>query len=95
MQANGDTQDRIKNNPAVEGIEIGRWGKATRAGILVTKTLLLAGEGYGGDPHFYGYDKATGEIIADLEIPASQTALPVTYMHDGKQYVVFTVGGGG
>ncbi len=95
MQANGDTQDRVKNNPALAGVEIGRWGKATRAGILVTKTLVLAGEGYGGDPHFYGYDKATGEIMADLEIPASQTGLPMTYMHDGKQYVVFTVGGGG
>ncbi len=95
MQANGDATDRVKNNPALEGVEIGRWGKATRAGILVTKALVLAGEGYGGDPHFYGYDKATGEIIADLEIPASQTSLPMTYMHDGEQYVVFTVGGGG
>ena len=95
MQANGDATDRVKNNPALEGVEIGRWGKATRAGILVTKTLVLAGEGYGGDPHFYGYNKATGEIIADLEIPASQTSLPMTYMHEGKQYVVFTVGGGG
>ena len=65
------------------------------AGILVTKTLVLAGEGYGGGPHFYAYDKATGEIIADLDIPASQTSLPMTYMHDDQQYVVFTVGGGG
>jgi len=95
MQANGDTQERVKNNPALAGVDIGRWGKATRAGILVTKTLVLAGEGYGGDPHFYGYDKATGEIIADLEIPASQTSLPMTYMLDDKQYIVFTVGGGG
>ncbi|MEE8145970.1 MAG: hypothetical protein V3T24_00065, partial [Longimicrobiales bacterium] len=95
MRANGDASDRVKNNPALEGVEIGRWGKATRAGILVTKTLVLAGEGYGGDSRFYGYDKATGEIIADLEIPASQTGLPMTYMHEGEQYVVFTVGGGG
>jgi len=95
MQANGDATDRVKNNPALEGVEIGRWGKATRAGILVTKTLVLAGEGWGGDPHFYAYDKATGEIIADLEIPGTQTSLPMTYMHEDEQYVVFTVGGGG
>ena len=95
MQANGDASDRVKNNPALEGVEIGRWGKATRAGILVTKTLVLAGEGYGGDPHFYAYNKATGEIIADLEIPGTQTSLPMTYMHEDEQYVVFTVGGGG
>ena len=62
---------------------------------MVTKTLVLAGEGYGGGPHFYAYDKATGEIIADQEIPASQSSLPMSYMHKGKQYVVFTVGGGG
>ena len=78
----------------MEGIEIGRWGKTTRAGILVTKMLILAGEGCGGDPHFYGYGKTTGQIIANLEIPASQSGLPMTYMHEGKQYVVFTVGGG-
>jgi len=95
MQANGDASDRIKNNPALEGIQIGRWGKATRAGILVTNTLVLAGEGYGGDPHFYAYDKATGEIIADLEIPTSRTSLPMTYMYEGEPYVVFTVGGEG
>ena len=95
MQPNGDTSQEVKDNPALAGVEIGRWGKATRAGILVTKTLVLAGEGFGGDPHFYAYDKATGEIIADLEVPAAQTGLPMTYMHEGKQYVVFTVGGGG
>ena len=95
MQPNGDASDQVKNHPALEGMEIGRWGKPTRAGIMVTKTLVLAGEGYGGGLHFYAYDKATGEIIADLEIPASQSSLPMSYMHEGKQYVVFTVGGGG
>ena len=39
--------------------------------------------------------EATGEIIADLEIPGTQTSLPMTYMHEDEQYVVFTVGGGG
>ena len=95
MQPNGDAPDQVKNNPALEGIEIGRWGKPTRAGVMVTKTLVLAGEGYGGGPHFYAYDKATGEVIADLEIPASQSGLPMSYMHEGKQYVAFTVGDGG
>ena len=40
-------------------------------------------------------NKRTGEIIADLEIPGTQTSLPMTYMHEDEQYVVFTVGGGG
>ncbi len=56
------------------------------------------GGGPGGtaySPLDYAYDKATGEIIADLEIPGTQTSLPMTYMHEDEQYVVFTVGGGG
>ncbi len=95
MVPNGDTPDRIKNSPALRGLDIGRTGKPTRAGILVTKTLLIAGEGFGGDPVLHAYDKATGETVAELELPASQTGLPMTYMHEGRQYVVLSVGGAG
>ena len=59
----------------------------------MTKTLLFAGEGWGGLPMFRAYDKATGDIIWEIEIPAgAQTGLPMTYMHEGRQYIVFTAG---
>jgi quinoprotein glucose dehydrogenase len=93
MIANGDTPESIRNHEAFAGIELGRTGKPSRAGLLVTKTLLFAGEGWGGDPWFRAHDKATGEIIHEMELPGTQTGLPMTYLHDGRQYIVMTVGG--
>ena len=61
--ANGDTPPAIKNIPALKGLNIPRTGSPSHAGILVTKTLLFAGEGWGGLPMFRAYDKATGQII--------------------------------
>jgi quinoprotein glucose dehydrogenase len=62
---------------------------------MVTRTLLFAGEGMSGDPILRAHDKATGEIIAELELPNAQGGLPMSYMHGGKQYVLVAVGGGG
>lgn len=46
------------------------------------------------DPHLCVYDKATGEMLTELPLPANATGSPITYMTGGKQYVVFPVGGG-
>jgi len=45
------------------------------------------------EPYFRAYDKETGEIVAELELPAGTTGAPITYMHEGKQYIVVAVGG--
>ena len=95
MIANGDTPESIRNHPALEEVELPRTGKATRAGLLVTKSLLFAGESWSGDPVFRAHDKNSGEIIAEIELPASQTGLPMTYAIDGVQYIVVAVGGNG
>ena len=92
MMPNGETPEAVLNHPALEGVEIPKTGKPSRAGIVVTRTLLFAGEGWGGGPMFRAYDKQTGEIVAEIELPAAQTGRPMTYMHDGKQYIVMTVG---
>ena len=39
------------------------------------------------------YDKATGEERGAVPLPAAQTGSPMTYMLDGKQYLVLAVGG--
>ena len=65
MVPNGDTPDCVKNHPALSGVEIPRTGKPERSGILVTRTLMFAGEGAGvfatptwaGGPMLYAYDK--------------------------------------
>jgi quinoprotein glucose dehydrogenase len=97
MIANGDTPKAYTENPALAGVELPRTGKPTRAGIVVTKTLLFAGEGFGtvgdirGDPVFRAHDKRTGEIIAEIDIPGIQSGPPSTYMVNGRQFIVMMV----
>jgi quinoprotein glucose dehydrogenase len=45
------------------------------------------------DPHLWVYDKASGEMLAEMELPANATGAPMTYMAGGKQFIVFPVGG--
>ena len=92
MIPNGDTPDDVKRNPALAGVDLPPTGKMSRAMLLVTKTLLFAGEGYGGAPILRALDKATGATIAEVPLPAPTSGLPMTYMIDGKQYIVVTVG---
>jgi quinoprotein glucose dehydrogenase len=91
---NGDTPPAVKNNPALKGLTIPKTGSPSQAGLLVTKTLLFAGEGAGGQAFFHAYDKATGAEIWQTAIPGPQTSLPMTYMHQGRQFVVVGVRGG-
>ena len=46
------------------------------------------------DPHLWVYDKATGEMLAEIALPSNATGAPITYMAGGKQYIAFPVGGG-
>jgi quinoprotein glucose dehydrogenase len=97
MIANADTPDNIKNHPLLEGIDIPRTGIPTRAGVLLTKTLLFIAEGTGGagaSPIFRAVDKATGDIVAEIELPANQGGIPFTYEHAGKQYVAMFITSG-
>ncbi len=93
--ANADTPESIANNPALEGVTLPRTGVATRSGLLLTKTLLFVGEGVGGSPTLRALDKQTGEIIAEIELPNTQTGQPFTYEHNGKQYVAMVISGSG
>lgn len=95
MMANADTPASIRDNPALQGAPIPRTGVPSRAGLLVTKTLLFAGEGATGTPVFRAHDKATGAILAEIALPGTQTGLPMTYVLDGKQYIVVATAGGG
>jgi quinoprotein glucose dehydrogenase len=95
------TPDNIRLNPALEGLDVARLGAYGRIfiGTLTTKTLVIAGE---GDVHtnaagetvalLRAYDKATGEDVeGQVEMPAKQTGSPMTYLHNGKQYIVVAV----
>ena len=99
--AHGETPDAVRNNPALQGLVIPRTGRPGRIGTLVTKTLVIAGEGgFFTTPSrvrgamLRAYDKATGEERGAVFMPAPQTGSPMTYMLDGKQYIVVAVSGG-
>ena len=92
--ANGETPEAITNNPYLKGVEIPRTGKATRAGLLLTKTLLFAGEGFGGDPVFRAHDKYNGKIISEIVLPGSQSSPPSTYMINNRQFIIMTTSDG-
>ncbi|MEX0964338.1 MAG: hypothetical protein WDZ52_09920 [Pseudohongiellaceae bacterium] len=88
---NGDTPENIKNHPLLQGVDIPATGKPTRSGMVLTKSLLFFGEGPGGSPLLHAVDKASGETVAEIALPASVTGMPMTYMMDGKQFILMTV----
>lgn len=92
---NGDTPASVRNHPALRGLNIPNTGKNAHANILTTKTLLFYGEGRGQEPWLHVVDKMTGEEIARIELPATTNTAFMSYMHNGKQYIVLAVAGAG
>ncbi len=100
--AHGETPDNIRNHPALKGVDIPRTGRGGIVGVLTTSSLVIAGErgtftlpdGRVG-AMLRGYDKATGKDAGAVYMPNSQTGSPMTYMANGKQYIVLAIGGPG
>jgi len=99
--AHGETPDNVRNHAALKGLTIPRTGRQGRLGTLVTKTLLIAGEGgFFTTPSgqrgamLRAYEKATGKEVGAVYMPAPQTGSPMTYMLDGRQYIVVSISGG-
>ena len=99
--AHGETLDNVKNNPALKGLTIPRTGQAGIIGTLTTKGLVIAGEsrvtttstGVRG-AMLRAYDKNDGKEVGAVYIPAPQSGSPMTYMLNGKQYIIVAVSGG-
>jgi quinoprotein glucose dehydrogenase len=87
MIPNGETPDDIKNNPALKGIDTSKFGGPNKAPLLVTKTLLFAG----GGTLFRAIDKKTGAVIAEMKLPGNDSGGPMTYMMNGRQYIVVAI----
>jgi quinoprotein glucose dehydrogenase len=87
----GNTPESVRNNPKLQGVDIPNTGANTRGtGLLVTSTLLFGGEG-GASPVLRAWDKKTGAIVAEIELPGSTTGFPVTYTKAGRQYLAVAV----
>jgi quinoprotein glucose dehydrogenase len=98
----GATPDNIRNHPALKGLDLPPLGRpGNNSGTMVTKTILVAGEtNQGPTPSgqrgamLRAFDKATGKEVGAVYMPAQQSGTPMTYMVDGKQYLVVAISGG-
>jgi quinoprotein glucose dehydrogenase len=90
-----------RDHPRLRKLNLPPLGNQGRAAPLLTKTLLFLGEGSGvtittprggGGKAFRAYDKATGDVLWETELPAGTTGAPMTYLFGGKQYILVAVG---
>jgi quinoprotein glucose dehydrogenase len=98
----GETPDNIRNHPLLKGMNLPRTGQNGSLGLLVTKSLVILGDrqvtappGRGRGAMLRAYDKQTGKEMGEVLMPAAQTGSPMSYMVDGRQYIVVAVGGPG
>jgi quinoprotein glucose dehydrogenase len=99
--ANGDGP---RNHPSLKYLNLPPLGSPARPVPLLTKTLLFLGEGHdgpggpsrvpawAGGKKFRAYDKVTGERIAEIDLGSGTSGGPITYMLNGKQYIVIALG---
>jgi hypothetical protein len=72
-----------------------------QAQIIATKTLMIYGTGRNAGPNvraenakLFAVDKASGKEVGAVKIPSPTTAVPMTFMYQGRQYIVFATGEG-
>jgi quinoprotein glucose dehydrogenase len=99
----GDTPDNVRNHPLLRGMNIPKTGQAGTSGVglMNTKTVVVM-----GDPQvttlpnrprgamLRAYDKATGQQVGAVWMPAPQSGSPMTYSVDNRQFIVVAVSGG-
>ena len=98
MVANGDGP---RNHPALVGLNLPPLGEAVPSAAIATKTLLFVTEGDKSTPRspanvggtkLKALDKATGGTLWDIDLGAGANGTPMTFMHNGKQYIVVAIG---
>jgi glucose dehydrogenase len=89
----GETPDRYKNNPALQGIDIGNTGTGSHAVMAVTDTMLLyASQMSDGTPALFAVDKQTGKQIGKVELSDTARYGMMTYVHQGHQFILLQAG---
>lgn len=95
----GPASDYIRNHPDLQGLDLdfdNMGHPMIRPSPLLTSSLLFLAEaghlsGDPGGPMLRAYDKQSGEVLAELELPSKATGAPMTYMFNGFQYIVIAV----
>jgi quinoprotein glucose dehydrogenase len=86
-------------------VVLGEYAELTERGIPPTGTETLGGTivtagglifiGGTKDEKFRAFDKRSGKVLWEYQLPAGGYATPSTYAVNGKQFVVIAAGGGG
>jgi quinoprotein glucose dehydrogenase len=71
-----------------------------QAQVITTKSLVIYGTGRAGGPpadangmyRIHAVDKSNGKEVGAVPIQTRTSALPMTFLHDGRQYIVFATG---
>jgi glucose dehydrogenase len=87
---NGDTPERIKNHPALKGLNFPNTGQQSHAVMMATRTLLITAPS-GTEPLLYAVDKKTGKRMGTVKLPAPGQYGMMGYIHRGKQYIVVQI----
>ena len=97
----GDTPDAVRNHPILKGLNFPKTGQPGSVGIMITKTLAVAGDpqvtappGRARGAMLRAYNKQTGEQVGEVLMPAQITGHPMTYRIAGRQYIIVGVSGG-
>ncbi|MEM6704035.1 MAG: PQQ-binding-like beta-propeller repeat protein [Acidobacteriota bacterium] len=89
------------DHPAIANLELEPLGSFDRNFHLVTKTLLFLAGSAGSDEsgeretNFRALDKATGETVWETTLPATLSGNPMTFVHEGRQWILVPAGGRG
>jgi quinoprotein glucose dehydrogenase len=92
---NGEAPDSVRNHPLLKGLNVPDPGRSGHSAMLVTPTMLMAtGLTADNQAHLFAIDKKSGKRIG--KVPTSERGEYgiMTYMHNGKQYVVLPISGG-
>jgi quinoprotein glucose dehydrogenase len=98
-RAIGKAPDSIRRNVAISELNLD-WDNmgqiSVRPSPLVTKSLLFlaSSSNIGGDPgdnKFWAYDKKTGKVVAELDLPGKTSGGPMSYSHNGRQYIAIAL----
>jgi quinoprotein glucose dehydrogenase len=89
--------NQTSRDPLWQGVQIPPLPGRGQAQAITTKSLLIYGQGRSGGlpgqpPMLFAVDKATGKQVGAVRIPSKTTAVPMTFLHGGKQYIVFATG---
>jgi quinoprotein glucose dehydrogenase len=100
MIPHGDTnqkaQDAFRNNALLKGLNVDtNWGRRGHAALAASSTLLFAtGQTADDRPHLFAIDKKTGKRVGQVPTTRLGGYGLMTYLHQGKQYVVIPINGG-